>query len=243
MLTNTRTVGRARSVSSVNDPAVPRTAASSNSGAGVPRGRPGGASAARAASSSDSQTAPVRPQLRDRDRQHRGEHGRRHQRDLGSVQASERAVDARPWSRDDDHRRRDREHRVADQRRASRRLRMDLAKAMTVGSFPSRHRSRHAAAEREQQQQSADRAPPRGGPEQKRDRHRKLGNREHDAAEPGGTSRHPELLQRAARTAEIQQLADRGDDEHHREQCTGCSGAPHPRLRIIRRSHRRARGR
>ena len=52
MLTNTRTVGCAGSLSSVSDPAVPRIAASSKSGAGVPRGRPGGASVACAAFSS-----------------------------------------------------------------------------------------------------------------------------------------------------------------------------------------------
>ena len=97
---------------------------------------------------------------------------------------------------------------------------MDLAKAMTVGGFSARHRACHTRAEREQQQQGADRAPSCGRHEHQCDPDRKLGKRQHDAAEPGGTRRHTELHERTARTVEIQQLAGRGDDEHGREQAT-----------------------
>ena len=97
---------------------------------------------------------------------------------------------------------------------------MDLAKAMTVRGFSARHRTHNGGAEREQQQEGADRPPACGRHEQQRDRNRKLGKWQHDAAEPGGTRLHAELHERTARAPEIQQLADRGNDEHRREQAT-----------------------
>ena len=199
MLTNTSTDGRSRSVSSVSELIVPRTGERSKSGAGVLRARPGAGLARDRDLEIGPKPAPVRPQLQDSDREDRGEDRDSHQRDRRAVQARHRRGDARPGTRDDDHPRHRCQNAVPNQGRRAGGFRVDLAEAVTIGGLSSRHRAGDGAGEREQEEQRAERSPPRGGANQERDPDRELGQREHDPADPGGPRRHAEFLERAPR--------------------------------------------